>query len=309
MITNQSKSIEEVLSLYMKILAWGTIFIATVPQIIYRLIIPVVPGEPYNPIWLVCLEVVFLIMVWVLTMVWGAARPLRGFVLAILAILIGTFFIVPLISESGLWLNWMKEASWGVKMIVGRLMVHLPIIALMVLTLIGSGIGRQKLYLVRGNPGAPCQPSRLLPVNFNRTVSWPRVILQWLPFYIIIMLVILAIQIRPDLSQITQAFFSLPAIVIAATINAIGEEFEYRSMILARVAPVLGSQSAILMAAVIFGLMHYFGTPGGPFGVILTGYFGWINAKSMIETRGFIWAFLIHFFGDFTIYCFWAMLI
>lgn len=309
MTTNQTNSIEEVPSLKLKILAWSTIFIASFPQIIYRLIIPVVPGEPYNPIWLVCLEVVFLIIAWVVTMVWGAARPLRGLVLAILAIFIGTFFIIPLITKSAVWLNWIQEASWGVKIIAGRLMVHLPLIALMVLTLIGSGIGRQKLYLVRGNPGAPCQPSRLLPMNFNKTVSWPRVMLQWMPFYIITLLVILAIQIRPDLSQIKQAFFSFPAIIIAATINAIGEEFEYRSMILARVAPVLGSQSAILMATVIFGLIHYFGTPGGPFGVILTGYFGWITAKSMIETRGFIWAFLIHFIGDFTIYSFRAMLI
>jgi hypothetical protein len=36
-------------------------------------------------------------------------------------------------------------------------------------------------------------------------------------------------------------------------------------------------------------------------------YLGWIAAKSMIETRGFVWAFLIHFIGDFIVYAFWAM--
>jgi hypothetical protein len=41
----------------------------------------------------------------------------------------------------------------------------------------------------------------------------------------------------------------------------------------------------------------------------LAGYLGWIAAKSMIETRGFVWVFLIHFIGDFIIYSFWAMLV
>ena len=43
-------------------------------------------------------------------------------------------------------------------------------------------------------------------------------------------------------------------------------------------------------------------TPGGPFGVVLAGFLGWLLAKSMIETRGFVWAFLIHFIGDILIF-------
>ncbi|MGB2965144.1 MAG: hypothetical protein WBB69_14280 [Anaerolineales bacterium] len=61
------------------------------------------------------------------------------------------------------------------------------------------------------------------------------------------------------------------------------------------------------MAAGLFGLMHYFGSPGGVFGVLLAGYLGWLAAKSMIETQGFVWAMVIHTLGDFVIYLFFAM--
>jgi len=45
----------------------------------------------------------------------------------------------------------------------------------------------------------------------------------------------------------------------------------------------------------------------GTFGVLLAEYLGWIAAKSMIETRGFVWAFTIHFAGNFSVYASWAM--
>jgi membrane protease YdiL (CAAX protease family) len=291
----------------MKAIAWGAIVILSVPQIIYRLVVPGVPGEPPNPIWLACTQVSLLLVLWVLTWVWSAVRPLHGFVLAILALCVGTFLIIPYVDRSAAWSSRIEQSTWWMRLVGGRLMVHLVLIALLALTLVRSGLGRRELFLVRGNPGAPAQPTRLLPGIRDEPKPWNRVVLQWLPYYIIIAVVILALQIRPNLSQISRALVFLPAIVTAAAINAFGEEVEFRSMLLARLESVLGPQSAILIAAGAFGLMHYFGAPGGPFGVVLAGYLGWIAAKSMIETRGFVWAFLIHFIADLIIYCFWAI--
>jgi hypothetical protein len=230
---------------------------------------------------------------------------LRGFFLALLAYWVGLFFVLPLIVESAAWSDWKQQASWGVWMVTGRLVTHLPLTGIMALTLIGSGIGRRALFLVRGNPKAPAQPARLLLLK--KTTPWNLVVRGWLPYFVIIAVVIEVILVRPNVSQITRALIYLPAIVIGAAINAFGEEFQFRSMVLARLEPVLGPQQAIWMAAGLFGLMHYFGDPGGPQGVLLAAYLGWIAAKSMIETRGFVWAFLIHFVGDFIIYVFWAL--
>jgi membrane protease YdiL (CAAX protease family) len=238
--------------------------------------------------------------------VWPTVKPLGGFALALLAFKVGDSLILPLILESAAWSDWVQQASWGV-WLVAMLGIRLIIVALMALTLIGSGIGRRELFLVRGDPSAPGQPTRLLLDILKEPKPWSRVVREWLPFYGIILLVVVGIQVRPDVSQVLRAVIFLPAIVIGAVINAFVEEFEFRSMPLARLEPVLGPQQAILMASGLFGLRHYFGTPGGPFGVLLAAYLGWISAKSMIETRGFVWAFSIHFLGDVIIYAFWAM--
>ncbi len=51
-------------------------------------------------------------------------------------------------------------------------------------------------------------------------------------------------------------------------------------------------------SAAIFGGVHFFGTPGGVLGVFMAGFMGWLLAKSVLETRGFGWAWFIHFLQD-----------
>ena len=288
-------------------LAWVTILILAVPQIIYRLFVPSIPGEPTYSISLACAQAVVLLALWVVTWVWSPVKSLRGFILVPLAICIGVFLVIPLIKETSVWSNWWQQASWGASLVVGTLMVHIVQIALLALTLIGSGIGLRELFLVRGNLRAPGRPTRLLMMK--EPEPWTIIFRNFIVVYIIILLVYWGMQVIAVSPQISQVFIYLPAIVIAAAVNAFGEEFEFRSMPLARLELVFGPGQTIIMAAVMFGLMHYFGDPGGPIGVLLTGYLGWIAAKSMIETRGMVWAFVIHFVGDFFIYCFWAMLV
>ena len=286
--------------------AWGTILIITVPQIIYRLFVPRMPGEPSIPIWIAGAEVGILAILCLICWVWSTIKPLRGFILAILAIYVGHFFIIPYIYESVTLSSWMQQATWGVRLVVFNLLLkHMVLVLLMVLTLIGSVIGRKELFLVRGNIKALFKPIRFLPdTSGGRPTSWTRFILSFLPPFVIVCGIIMAFQIRPSMSQLYKVLIFLPAITIGASINAFSEEFEYRSVLLARLLPVLGSNSAVLMSSVFFGLMHYLGgTPGGPVGAFLTGFLGFLMAKSMIETRGFVWAFLIHFVADFVLFC------
>jgi len=54
--------------------------------------------------------------------------------------------------------------------------------------------------------------------------------------------------------------------------------------------------------------VHYFtGAPSGPVGALVVAWLGWINAKSMLETRGLVWAFLIHFATGFIVAAFGVM--
>jgi hypothetical protein len=88
------------------------------------------------------------------------------------------------------------------------------------------------LFPLRGNPNAPGQPSRLYLLK--ESTPWNRVAREWLPYYVAIAVIVLGIQIRPDLSQMSRALIFPPAVVIAAAINAFAEEFMFGSMPLAR---------------------------------------------------------------------------
>lgn len=62
------------------------------------------------------------------------------------------------------------------------------------------------------------------------------------------------------------------------------------------------SPAAAVTPAALFEGVHYFGAPGGVPGVLLAGFLGWFLSKPIAETRGFAWAWLIHFAQDVVIF-------
>jgi membrane protease YdiL (CAAX protease family) len=104
-----------------------------------------------------------------------------------------------------------------------------------------------------------------------------------------------------------QVLNNLPFILLAAAFNAFLEEFIFRSVLLARLIPVLGLQQANWLQATFFGLGHYFGNPSGPLGVLMSGAMGWALGKSILETRGFTIAWVLHFVQDAIIFTFFVM--
>jgi hypothetical protein len=59
--------------------------------------------------------------------------------------------------------------------------------------------------------------------------------------------------------------------------------------------------------ATYFGLTHYYGTPSGAVGVLMAGFWGWAAGKSMIDSRGFTFNYLLHFGMDVIIFMFFVM--
>ena len=97
-----------------------------------------------------------------------------------------------------------------------------------------------------------------------------------------------------------------PAVLLFAAMNAFNEEMTYRSTMIAGLEKVVGSKHALWNAALFFGIGHYFGVPYGVVGVLMATFLGWFLGKAMIETRGFFWAWLIHFLQDVLIFSFMA---
>ncbi|HNZ50032.1 MAG TPA: CPBP family intramembrane metalloprotease [Bacilli bacterium] len=91
-------------------------------------------------------------------------------------------------------------------------------------------------------------------------------------------------------------------VVLFALINSFVEEITFRHTFVSIVEyHNLNRYISQGLAALIFGVGHYFGHPGKIPGVLLAGFLGWLLSKSIHETKGFFWAWLIHFLQDIVI--------
>jgi membrane protease YdiL (CAAX protease family) len=290
-------------------LAWVVIVIGSmVPVVIMRLFVPVVGDELLFPAWLAWAQVILLAVLWAVSWVWSTIKPLRGLILALLAFCIGAFFISPAIRESAAYTNWISGASWGAALVSSPITGKFAPVVLMALTVFGSGLGRKGLFLGLGNLNAPAQRSRIFGIK--ETMPWTQLFKQFILIFVAIFAIALWMLIRPDIGKFSQALIFLPACLIAAAINGLAEEFQFRSVLLARLEPWVKPGQAMMMSAVLFASLHYYtGTPGGLLGAPLNIFFGWVASKSVLETRGLFWAWLLHFIADFMIYFFAAMTI
>lgn len=93
-----------------------------------------------------------------------------------------------------------------------------------------------------------------------------------------------------------------PVVVIIAVLNSLCEGIVFRSAILGPLRNVLPKSQAIFVAALIFGIAHYYGAPSGIVGVVMSGLLGWYMCRSMYETNGFAASWIIHFMQDVVIF-------
>jgi len=221
-------------------------------------------------------------------------RPLRGYLLSLVAFAVGGLIvdrITPTVAPSG----------WVARMFANTFIQLIPC-ALLAISLIGSGLTRRDVFLAKGNMAAPSAMPRWLP-----PVRW-----AWLGPFLTLFLagglaVQLALTVRPDARLYGRVLQGLPLALGFAAVNAAQEEFRFRAVLLGRLLPVVGTTHALLSTSLLFGLAHWFGHPSGPSGVLLAGFAGYMWGKSMVETRGSAWAWLIHGFQDVVIFAFLIM--
>lgn len=108
-------------------------------------------------------------------------------------------------------------------------------------------------------------------------------------------------------SQASYWFPLIPVILLVAALNAINEELPYRAALLSQFLPAVGKNQALWITTVLFGVGHFYGIPNGIIGVLMAGFLGWFMGKSILETKGIFWAWLIHFLQDIIVFSFLAM--
>ena len=218
-----------------------------------------------------------------LTFAWSSIRRLRPFFILFLILACMEWFVFTKVDQLPVYQVWLNNPSFNVFMLAEqslRLMVTLIIIsALFVLKK-----RREAFFLIKGDTNARLEPVKWLGIKpgerWNKT-GWVLAI-----FISLGTLTFLILAGRPPMDLVLQAMPFLPAILLAAALNAFNEEMTYKASFLSILEEPLGSRQSLWLMAAYFGLGHYYGVPYGIIGVLMAGFLGWLLGKSMLETRG-----------------------
>jgi len=248
-------------------------------------------GYKQVPVWDVAVRLLGIAGILVLTYLWPTLRALRGFVWALLAFASGTLAKEALttLPPIATWLHSLPAVEFR---LADALLGMIFPVAFMALTLIGSGLSRRELFLTRGDMRA--RGRMLLP--FLPRISW-----MWLALLVSVVflgpiLAQLISLIRPDVVLARHVLVALPVILAVGLIRSFQEDFRFRIVFLARLAPTTGARQALLMSSLLFGLVYWMGAspPNGWLGALISGVAGWILGASILETRGIAWIWIIH---------------
>jgi len=263
------------------------------------------------PFWWPWFHAIALAALLGLTSVIRALKPLRMYVLIMLVLILSGFAgdlewgLIPYIRSSSFWMDWTSQAPWAVSQVATHLLRLTPAMVIMTLLLL-TGSRPKDMFLVKGRIDAPVEPSRLL--GMKRPEPWTRTGIIFAIVFATIMVAFLILAWKPTMNSFTRALPLIPVAILIAAINAFNEEFTLRAAPLSTLTPrAVGRQQALALTAIFFGLGHYYGVPNGVPGVLLSAFLGWFLGKSLLETRGFFWAWFLHFIPDVMIFTFYAM--
>ena len=239
-----------------------------------------------------------------LTFVWGAVRSLRPFFILFMVLVAVEWFVFTKVDQLAFYQSWLNNPSFNVFMLAEqslRLMVTLVIIA----ALFVLKKTRSAFFLVKGDTNALTEPVNWMGIKPGE--RWKQVGRNFSVILSLGTLTFLILAGRPPLDIALRALPFLPAILLAATLNAFNEEMTYKASFLSVLEDVVGRKHALWLMAAYFGIGHFYGVPYGVIGVLMAGFLGWFLGKSMLETRGMGWAWFIHFWQDVLIFAFLAI--
>jgi len=237
----------------------------------------------------------------VVCLLWKALRPLWQFVLVFLVFYLG------IAARDAVWGSDFWQARFGgenasfTRSYFGfhLLDVGAALVVIAALWLIKRH--RSEFFLVKGDTSAPIEPVRWLGIGKGeswRTFGWIFTVCAGIGVSIPIFLAV------PVTSEGPQRLLPLlPVVLLIAAANAFAEEMYYRASMLSTLKDLLGKNQALLLNVVFFGMAHYLhGSPPGIPGFLLTGFLAFLIGKSMLETKGLLWPWFIHFVPDVVVF-------
>jgi len=284
---------------FLVVLAWSvTIMVSLLPDILFMEL----TGK--KPPWLFWAQVGIAGALLGLSLLWKRLRPLWLFSAVLLAVQLLPW-AVERFYQSLAPINWPLGTSSFVRDVGSGQIVRATAAILMVLVMRVLVGGFDRFFFVKGKLDAPAAP---IPWILKRPPSW-RILGPAIAGAMSLGLLVFVFVFGspPALGSVPDLLPLLPFVLLFAASNAFGEEMLYRAPWLAALEGPVGPVHALLLTAVYFGLAHYYGVPYGVLGVVMAFIPGWLMGKAMLETRGFFWAWFIHFCMDFVIFTFMAL--
>jgi membrane protease YdiL (CAAX protease family) len=280
--------------------AWISILLVSdIPNILWNIFQPV-------PNWLIFVKIGVVAAFLALSLAWYLLRPLWQ------------FFLVLFVLLSGLQTSaWLGASGWWSALFGGNqalfvngyssILLRELILAMMLVALMVILFKRPAaFFLTKGELNAPLEPVRWLGIQSGE--RWKKFGLIFAGVMLVAGLIFVTLSAVPLLPKIDRLVPLLPFILLFAALNAAGEEFTFRAPLLATLHNVIGKQHVLGMTAIFFGSLHFFhGDPSGIPGFLLATFVAYLFGKSMLETGGIFWAWLMHFLADVPIFALIAL--
>ena len=157
-------------------------------------------------------------------------------------------------------------------------------------------------YFKKGTIDAMITPVPQVGIKPKSTENWIHLGINFSVIITLVTVVVIYFQvIHNNEFDYSKLLYALPISIGFALVNSFVEESITRLGIVVVLKNTIQDKHIMLVSGILFGCVHYFGTPGGISGVLVAGFLGWFLAKSILETKGFFWAWLIHFLQDIVI--------
>lgn len=202
----------------------------------------------------------------------------------------------------GKWLVPAIDGSWSTVTALDHQLKYqlitfgLAIVALLVARALRPDTSRA--YFRIGDLRAPATANRFFGIHAGE--SWRRVGWTLSILITVVTAVVIWFQVWAG-HETTRPVWVLLWVPLLAAVNAFVEEMLTRFGVVVALDGILAPKTIAIISGLVFGTVHYFGTPGGVVGVIVAGVLGWVLARSVLETRGLFWAWWVHFLQDIVI--------
>jgi len=158
-------------------------------------------------------------------------------------------------------------------------------------------------YFRKGNISAEIHPEPLIGIKPKSNENWLHLGLNFSIIISGVTTLIIYFQIIKGIEISLGSLLNiLPFSILFALSNSFVEESITRLGVIVVFKGLIKERKIPFVSALIFGTVHYWGNPGGFLGVLVAGFLGWFLTKSILETKGFFWAWLIHFLQDVIIF-------